>query len=155
VRACLEELKSQRQAAEAAARSAGQACLDGLAAGTVTGRTPAHVAVAAQQIRVEKAAAARQALIDDWQARRAAGAGSRLGRRPVSPDDAAAVRDARARAEELLAQAAAEAAGEKDEGNGKEKGRAGAECHRPGLPADAGARRGTQAGVQLPGRRRR
>lgn len=109
VRACLEDLKSEREAAEAAAQAAGQAYLDGLAAGTVTGRPPAQVAVAAQQIRLQKAVAAQQALIDDWQARRAAGAGSRLGRRPVDPDDAATVREARARLEELNAQAAAEA----------------------------------------------
>ena len=67
------------------------------------------MAVAAQQIRVDKAVAAQQALIDDWAARRAAGAGSRLGRRPVDPDDAATVREARARLDELAAQASAEA----------------------------------------------
>ena len=116
VRACLDDLKSRREAVEAAARAAGQAYLDGLAAGTVTGRPPAQVAVAAQQIRAGKAVAAQQALIDDWQARRAAGAGSRLGRRPVDPDDAATVREARARLNELLAQAAAE--GEAGEGGG-------------------------------------
>jgi transposase len=113
VAACLEDLKSEREAAEAAARAAGQAYLDELAAGTALGRPPDQVAVAAQQIRLDKAAAAQQALIDDWQARRAAGAGSRLGRRPAGPDDATAVRAARARLDELLAQAAAlpEAAG--------------------------------------------
>ena len=109
VHACLEDLKSEREAAEAAAHAAGQAYLDGLSAGTITGRPPAHVAVAAQQIRVDKAVAAQQALIDDWAARRAAGAGSRLGRRPVDPDDAATVREARARLDELAAQASAEA----------------------------------------------
>jgi hypothetical protein len=109
IRACLDELKAEREAAEAALRAAGQAYLDGLAAGTVTGRPPAQVAVAAQQIRVDKAVAAQQALIGDWQARRAAGAGSGLGRRPVDPDDAATVRRARARLDELSAEAAAEA----------------------------------------------
>jgi transposase len=113
VRACLEDLKSEREAADAAVRAAGQAYLDGLAAGTVaTGRPPACVAVAAQQIRAETAVAAQQALIEDWEARRAAGAGSRLGRRPVSPDDAAAVREARARLDALLAAAQAAAAGD-------------------------------------------
>ncbi len=115
VRACLEDLKAEREAAEAAARAAGQAYLDALAAGTATGRPPAHVAVAAQQIRVDKAAAAQQALIDDWQARRAAGAGTRIGRRPADPQDAAAVRDARARLDELAARAAAQAASSEEE----------------------------------------
>ena len=119
VRACLEDLRSQREAAEAAARAAGQAYLDGLQAGTAAGRPPAAVAVAAQQIRLEKAVAAQQALIDDWQARRAAGAGSRLGRRPVVPEETAAVRKARARLEELQAQAAAEEAQAAGEGNEK------------------------------------
>jgi transposase len=113
VRACLEDLKAEREAAEAAARAAGQAYLDGLAAGTVTGRPPAPVAVAAQQIRVAKAVAAQQALADAWQARLAAGPGAwkgrSPGRRPVDPDDAAAVRAARARLDELAAGAAAEA----------------------------------------------
>jgi transposase len=120
VRACLEDLKAEREAAEAAARAAGQAYLDALAAGTVTGRPPAHVAVAAQQIRVDKAVAAQQALIDEWQARRAAGAGTRIGRRPADPQDAAAVRDARARLDELVVQAAAQAASsEEEDGTGK------------------------------------
>src|SRR6266702_2589837 len=82
VRACLEDLKAEREAAEAAARAAGQAYLDALAAGTATGRPPAHVAVAAQQIRVDKAAA---------------------------------VRDARARLDELAARAAAQAASSEEE----------------------------------------
>ena len=109
VQAALEDLKTQRLAAEAAARAAGQAYLDGLEAGSVTGRPPAQVAMAAQQIRVDKAIAAQQALIDDWAARRAAGAGSKVGRRPVDPDNAATVREARARLEELIAAAQAEA----------------------------------------------
>jgi transposase len=116
IRACLEELRTGREAAEAVVRAAGQAYLDQLAAGTVTGRPPAQVAVAAQQIRVGKALAAQQALIDDWQARRAGGAGSGLGRRPADPDEAAAVRRARARLDELTAQATADAeAGEAGE----------------------------------------
>ena len=122
VRACLEELRSEREAAEAAVRAQGQAYLDALQAGTAAGRTPAAVAVAAQQIRVQKAVAAQQALIDDWEARGAAGAGSRLGRRPVVPDDAADVRAARARLAGLQAAAEAEAAA--GEENGKKPSRA-------------------------------
>jgi transposase len=116
VRACLEELRSEREAAEAAVRTQGQAYLDALQAGTAAGRTPAAVAVAAQQIRVQKAVAAQQALIDDREARRAAGAGSRLGRRPVVPDDAADVRAARARLAGLQAAAEAEAAAGEENG---------------------------------------
>lgn len=117
VLACLHELEAGREAAEAAARERGQAYLQALAAGIAAGRPPAAVAVAAQQIRVGKAIAAQQALIDDWQARRAAGAGSALGRRPVSPGDAADVRKARARLEELQAAAAAEAEAAGEDGS--------------------------------------
>jgi len=116
VRACLEELRSEREAAEAAVRAQGQAYPDALQAGTAAGRTPAAVAVAAQQIRVQKAVAAQQALIDDREARRAAGAGSRLGRRPVVPGDAAGVRAARARLAGLQAAAEAEAAAGEENG---------------------------------------
>ena len=119
VRACLEDLTSEREAAEAAARAAGQAYLDGLAAGTVTGRPPAQAAAAAQQIRLDKAVAARQALIDDRAARRAAGRGPARGRPPASPDAAAAVRKARARLDELNAEAKAGESGEDDPEPGK------------------------------------
>jgi transposase len=104
VRACLEDLKNEREAAEAAARAAGQAYLDALAAGTAAGRPPAHVAVAAQQIRVDKAAAAQQALIDDWEAKRAAGL--KTGRRPVPVEAARSVRVQRERLERAEAAAA-------------------------------------------------
>ena len=110
VRACLAELRSEREAAEAAARAAGQAYLDGLEAGTAAGRPPAAVAAAAWQIRLEQAVAGQQAAIGDWEARRAGGAGSRLGRRPVNPEETAAARRARARLEELQAAAGAQAA---------------------------------------------
>ena len=122
--ACLHELEAEREAAEAAAREQGRADLEALAAGTVTGRPPAAVAVAAQQIRLENAIAAQRAAIDDWETRRAAGAGVRLGRRPLSPQDAAPVRRARARLAELQAEAAAEAASDGDDrdgGNGGKK----------------------------------
>jgi hypothetical protein len=69
----------------------------------------AAVAAAAQQIRLDKLIAEQQAAVADWEAGRAAGAGSRLGRRPAGPEDTARVRRARARLAELRAQAAAEA----------------------------------------------
>jgi transposase len=109
VRAALEDLRAEREAAEAAARAAGQAYLDALEAGTVNGRPPDAVAVAAQQIRLEQAVAAQRAALDGHAARVAAGAGSRSGRRPRPVDDAPAVRTARARLDELTAQAAAQA----------------------------------------------
>jgi hypothetical protein len=116
VLACLQDLEREREAAEAAARQQGQAYLEALAAGTAAGRPPAAVAAAAQQIRLDKLIAEQQAAIADWQAGRAAGAGSRLGRRPADPQDTALVRKARARLAELQAQAAAEtdAAGDGD-----------------------------------------
>ena len=122
ITACLEQLRSEREAAEEAARAAGQAYLDGLAAGTITGRPPAQVAVTAQQIRLDKAIAAQQELIADWETRRAAGLGSRLGRRPVAPGDTAAVRRGRARLAELAAaqaqaEAGAAASGQQDQEN--------------------------------------
>jgi transposase len=112
VRAALEGLTAEREAAEAAARAAGQAYLDALAAGTASGRPPDPVALAAQQIRLEQAAAAQQAALDDHAARVAAGAGSRAGRRPRPVEDAPAVRKARERLAELQTAAEAATAGE-------------------------------------------
>jgi transposase len=106
--ACLRELESEREAAEAAAREQGQAYLQALEAGTAAGRPPAAVAVAAQQLRVDRLIAERQAATGAWQAGRAAGAGSRLGRRPAGPEDTARVRRARARLADLQAAAAGE-----------------------------------------------
>lgn len=109
VLACLEELEGEREAAEAAAREQGQAYLQALAAGTAAGRPPAVVAVAAQQARVDRLIAAGHDAIAAWEAGRAAGSGSRLGRRPADPEGTARVRRARARLAELQAAAAAEA----------------------------------------------
>ena len=123
VLACLDELAGERAAAEAAAREQGQAYLQAVAAGTANGRPPAAVAVAAQQLRVERLVAAQQAAIGAWQAGRAAGTGSRLGRRPADPQDTARVRRARARLADLQAPAAAEAeakAAASGDGTGKQ-----------------------------------
>ena len=84
ITACLDDLTSEREAAGEAARAAGQDYLDALAAGTAAGRPPAQVTLAAQQIRVGQTIAAQQGLIADWETRRAAATGSRLGRRPVA-----------------------------------------------------------------------
>jgi hypothetical protein len=109
VLACLEDLEKEREAAEAAARQQGQAYLQALESGTANGRPPAAVVAAAQQIRLDKLITEQQAAIADREAGRAAGAGSRLGRRPAGPEDTARVRRARARLADLRAQAAAEA----------------------------------------------
>ncbi len=117
VLACLEELEGEREAAEAAAREQGQACLQALEAGTAAGRPPAAVAVAAWQVRLERLIAGQQAAVADWEAGRAAGtAGSRLGRRPADPEDTARIRRARARLAELQAAADAEAAAGSEDG---------------------------------------
>ena len=117
VLACLQGLEKEREAAEAAAREQGQAYLQALAAGAAAGRPPAAVALAAWQVRLERLVAEQQSAIADWQAGRAAGTGSRLGRRPADPQDTARVRRARARLAELRAQAAAEAAAAGEDGN--------------------------------------
>jgi transposase len=109
VLACLDELAGEREAAEAAAREQGQAYLQAVAAGTANGRPPVAVAVAAQQLRLERLVAGRQAAVAGWEAARAAGTGSRLGRRPADPQDTAKVRRARARLADLQAAADAEA----------------------------------------------
>src|SRR5947207_2152903 len=120
VLACLEDLQAEREAAEAAAREQGQAYLQALAAGTVNGRPPAAVAVAAGQLRLERAIAAEEAALADWQARKAAG--QRVARPPVVPGTGKRARQARARLEAARARAAAEAEGQaEDAGDGKKK----------------------------------
>jgi transposase len=110
VLACLEDLEAEREAAGAAAREQGQAYLEALEAGAgATGRPPAPVQAAAWEVRAARLIAAGHTAIARWEAARAAGAGSRLGRRPGDPERSAAVRRARARAGELRAQATAEA----------------------------------------------
>jgi transposase len=112
VLAALADLEAEREAAEAAAREQGRAYLEAAAAGTVTGRPPAAVAVAAAQLRLEDAIAAEAAVLADWQARRAAG--QRLSRPPAQPGTGKKARRARARLDAL--QAAAAAAGQQEQG---------------------------------------
>jgi transposase len=110
VLACLEDLRAGREAAEAAAREQGQAYLQALAAGVAAGRgrTPAAVALAAGQLRLEMAIAAEEATLAAWQARRAAG--ERVTRPPARPGTGKKARKARARLADLQAAAAAAAA---------------------------------------------
>jgi transposase len=119
VRACLDDLAARREAAEAAAREQGRACLEALEAGAAprTGRPPAAVALAAWQLRLEKITARQEAAVAGWQARKAAG--QKVTNRPLPPGSGAGARKARARVADLRAAAAAEA--EKDAGDGKKK----------------------------------
>ena len=107
VLACLEDLQGEREAAEAEAREQGQAYLEAVAAGTADGRPPAAVALAAGQLRLEMAIAAEEAVLADWQARRAAG--ERVTRPPARPGTGRKARKARARLADLQAAAEAEA----------------------------------------------
>jgi transposase len=119
VLACLEDLQGEREAAEAAAAEQGQAYLQALAAGTVTGRPPAAVELAAALLRLEEATAAERAVLADWQARKAAG--QRVTRPPAAPGAGKRARKARARLAALQAAAAAEAEREDAGGAGGKK----------------------------------
>jgi transposase len=104
VLACLQDLETERETAQAAAREQGRAYLEALDGGTAAGRPPAGVAAAAAQLRLELAIAAEQATLTAWQARR--DAGERVTRPPVRPGAGKYARRARARLEALQAQAA-------------------------------------------------
>jgi transposase len=117
VLACLQDLESEREAAEAQAREQGKAYLQALAAGAASGRPPAAVVLAAAELRLEEAVAAEEAVLADWQARKAAG--QRVTRPPVRPGSGKKARKARARLEALQAEAAAEAGRAGDGGSGK------------------------------------
>src|SRR6267154_2867722 len=124
VLACLQDLEADREAAEAEAREQGKAYLEALAAGTAAGRgrPPAAVALAAARLRLEEAVAAEQAVLADWQARKAAG--QRVTRPPAAPGTGKKARRARARLEALQAGAAAEAGQAADAGNEKKGAKA-------------------------------
>jgi transposase len=81
VRACLADFAAQREAAEAARRARGQAWLDAQAAGQPVTKPPACVAVDAARIGLEQEVARHQALVDEWDRKRAAG--EKTGRKPV------------------------------------------------------------------------
>jgi transposase len=115
VRACLEDLDREREAAEAQAREQGKAYLEALEAGTAgRGRPPAPAALASWELRLEKIIAGQETALAGWRARKAAG--QRPGRRPCEPGTGAAARTARARIADLRAAAAAEAAKAQDKG---------------------------------------
>jgi transposase len=126
VRACLADFAAQREAAEAARRAEGQAYLDALAAGERVTKPPACVAAEAARIGLEQEVARHQALIDDWDRKRAAG--EKTGRKPVPVDRSSRVARQRERLERAEAAAAAaarppqeEAAGDGAPGGKKKK----------------------------------
>jgi transposase len=104
VRACLADFAAQREAAEAAQRARGQAWLDALAAGERVTKPPACVAVAAARIGLEAEVARQQALVQDWDRKRAAG--EKTGCKPVPVEASRRV----ARQRERLARAETAAA---------------------------------------------
>lgn len=107
VRACLADFAAQREAAEAARRAQGQAWLDAQAAGKPVTKPPAAVAVEAARIGLEAEIARQQALVDEWDRKRAAGC--RAGKKPVPVGASRRVarqRDRLARAEAKAAAAA-------------------------------------------------
>jgi transposase len=106
VRACLADFAAQREAAEAARRARGQAYLDAVAAGERVTRPPAAVAAEAARIGLEAEMARQQALVDEWDRKRAAG--EKTGRKPVPVEASGRV----ARQRERLERAEAAAAGQ-------------------------------------------
>ena len=160
VRRCLADFAAQREAAQAARRAQGQAWLDARAAGKPVTKPPAAVAVEAARIALEQEVARHQALVDEWDRKRAAG--EKTGCKPVPVDRSRRVARQRERLERAEATAACAAGAGRGRGagtgpGGREKGeaQAGAQRHRPGLGADAGPRRRAETGVQLPGCGRR
>ncbi len=111
VRACLADFAAQREATGARRRAQGQAWLDALAAGEPVTRPPAAVAAEAARIALEAEVARHQALVDEWDRKRAAG--GRAGKKPVPVG--ASRRVARQRERLARAEAAAAAARQEEE----------------------------------------
>ena len=130
VRACLAGFAAQREAAEAARRAEGQAYLDALAAGERVTKPPACVAAEAARTGLEQEVARHQALVEDWDRKRAAG--EKTGRKPVPVERSSRV----ARQRERLARAEAAAAAQpqqEDEGavGGEQDGTGGKKKRKP------------------------
>jgi transposase len=125
IRRALAQLEAERAAAAAGRKKAEDEHLADAAAGTPRrGPRPAGAAVELAAMKVERAWAAQQAKIDDWQARDAAAraAGRPLrGGRPVPPGRYTRVRQAMAQLQRAQARAAAAQA----RAAAKEKNRAG------------------------------
>ena len=123
VRACLADFAAQREAAEAARRAQGQAWLDAQAAGQPVTKPPACVAVDAARIGLEQEVARHQALVDEWDRKRAAG--EKTGRKPVPVEVSRRVARQRERLDRAeataRAQPAEDEAGEPEPGGKKKK----------------------------------
>ena len=123
VRACLADFAAQREAAEAARRSQGQAWLDAQAAGQPVTKPPACVAVEAARIGLEQEVARHQVLVDEWDRKRAAG--EKTGRKPVPVEVSRRVARQRERLDRAeataRAQPAEDEAGEPEPGGKKKK----------------------------------
>lgn len=117
VRRCLEDFAAQREAAEAVRRAQGQAWLDAQAAGQPVTRPPAAVAVEAARIGLEQEIARHQALVDEWEAKRAAG--EKTGRKPVPVAQSRRVARQRERLARAEAAAAARRQREEQTGDGR------------------------------------
>ena len=108
VAAALASVEAERRAREAEERAAAEQNLDAARAGEPRdGRPPGGAEVEAARIALERETAAVRARAARWQARRAAGAGSGAGRRPVPPEQSARVARAAARLEKARARHAA------------------------------------------------
>lgn len=122
VQACLADFAARREAAQAARRAQGQAWLDALAAGEPVTRPPACVAAEAARIALKQEIARHQALVDEWDRKRAAG--EKTGCKPVPVDRSRRVARQRERLERAEAAVAAqpqEEAGEPEDAGGKKK----------------------------------
>jgi transposase len=115
IAAALAGLRAEREAAEAQRKKTGDEHLADAAAGTPRpGRRPASTEVELARMKVDRAMAAQQARIDDWQARNTAslaatGRGLRA-RRPVPAGEHCRVKQARAGLAAVIERQAATAA---------------------------------------------
>jgi transposase len=115
IAAALTSLRAEREAAAAERAKLEEERLAAAAAGTPrAGNPPAGAAVELARMRVERARAAQQAKVDDWQARSDASlacTGRPLrGHRPAPADDCTGVRQAQAKLQAAQGRAAAAAA---------------------------------------------
>jgi hypothetical protein len=121
IRACLDSFAAQREAAQAARRAAGQAYLDARAAGQRVTKPPAAVAAEAARIALGQEIARHQALVDEWDRKRAAG--EKTGRKPVPAGASRRVARQQERLERAQAAAAAQPPGEGQAGDGEPGGK--------------------------------
>ena len=124
VQACLADFAARREAADAQRRAQGQAWLDALGAGEPLTRPPACVAVEAARIGLEQEVARHQALVDEWDRKRAAG--EKTGCKPVPVARSRRVARQRERLARAEARAAAQPQPEEkdpDQGETKKKGK--------------------------------